>query len=185
MPHSTTNRSVYEPHPGTVKHKGELRELPMWVALTACCYGIAAASGMRFRNLPGSLSGAGSSAPDQALYQIDPVGALFWYCVRRAATCCRAPGNPILKGRQEANHRAPGLRDVGPRGTSATSIKSRTVSFELSHQEPALQHWDEAERTFAVASGLMGVIIGASSVDIRLKGRISYAVDGNYDREGC
>jgi beta-glucosidase len=47
-----------------------------------------------------------------------------------------------------------------------------TVSFELTYEDPALQYWDEAKGEFVVEPGVVDIMIGASSADIRLKGRI-------------
>jgi len=46
---------------------------------------------------------------------------------------------------------------------------SKTVSFELVYEDEGLRYWDETKSTFVVEPGLMEIMIGASSVDIRLK----------------
>lgn len=46
------------------------------------------------------------------------------------------------------------------------------VSFDLSYDEPALQHWDEVSYEFVVELGT----VGASSADIGLNGQIHLIV---------
>jgi beta-glucosidase len=50
--------------------------------------------------------------------------------------------------------------------------ETRTVKFDLSHQERALQYWDENRNEFVAAPGAVDVMVGASSADIRLKEQI-------------
>ncbi len=50
--------------------------------------------------------------------------------------------------------------------------ETRTVSFELSHEDQALGYWDEDEYEFVVPPGEVDLMVGASSADIKLKGRI-------------
>ena len=50
--------------------------------------------------------------------------------------------------------------------------ETRTVSFDLSHDDQALRYWDEDKYEFVVDPGTVDVMIGASSADIRQKGQI-------------
>ncbi len=50
--------------------------------------------------------------------------------------------------------------------------ETRTVSFDLAHDNHALRYWDEDQYEFVVAPGTVGVMIGASSADIRLERQI-------------
>jgi beta-glucosidase len=47
--------------------------------------------------------------------------------------------------------------------------ETRTVSFELAYENEALRYWDETKHKFVVEPGLLDVMVGASSADIRLK----------------
>ena len=48
----------------------------------------------------------------------------------------------------------------------------KTVKFELPFTERALSYWDQDTYAFAAAKGLVDLLLGASSEDIRLKGSI-------------
>jgi beta-glucosidase len=50
--------------------------------------------------------------------------------------------------------------------------ETRSVSFDLAHDDQALRYWDEERYEFVVDPGTVDVMIGASSADIRLKERI-------------
>jgi len=50
--------------------------------------------------------------------------------------------------------------------------ETRTVSFELAHEDQALRYWDENRYDFVVEPGPVDVMVGASSADIRLKGQV-------------
>ena len=47
--------------------------------------------------------------------------------------------------------------------------ETRTVNFELAHDDRALRYWDENKYEFVVEPGTVDVMIGASSADIKLK----------------
>jgi beta-glucosidase len=50
--------------------------------------------------------------------------------------------------------------------------ETKTVSFELLHEDRALRYWDESKYEFVMEPGPLDIMIGASSADIRLKGQI-------------
>ncbi len=50
--------------------------------------------------------------------------------------------------------------------------ETRTVNFELAHDERALSYWDEDKYEFVVDPGKVDIMIGASSADIKLKGQV-------------
>jgi len=50
--------------------------------------------------------------------------------------------------------------------------ETRTVNFDLAHDDRALSYWDEDKYEFVVKPGTVDVMIGASSADIRLKEQI-------------
>lgn len=50
--------------------------------------------------------------------------------------------------------------------------QTRTVSFDLFYEEPALHYWDETSYEFVVEPATLDLMVGASSADIRLKGQI-------------
>ena len=50
--------------------------------------------------------------------------------------------------------------------------ETRPVNFELSHDDRALRYWDEGKYDFLLVPGTVDVMIGASSVEIRLQGNI-------------
>ncbi len=49
--------------------------------------------------------------------------------------------------------------------------ETRAIHFELSHSEPALHYWDEGRHEFAPVTGVVDLMVGSSSEDIRLIGR--------------
>ena len=50
--------------------------------------------------------------------------------------------------------------------------ETKVVTFELSHSERALHFWDEGSHAFLPVKGSVDMMIGSSSEDIRLKGRV-------------
>jgi beta-glucosidase len=50
--------------------------------------------------------------------------------------------------------------------------EKRTVSFSLEHDHIALRYWDDAKEQFAYEPGLVQLMIGSSSTDIRLRGHV-------------
>jgi beta-glucosidase len=53
--------------------------------------------------------------------------------------------------------------------------EKQTVTFSLPHDHIALRHWDEDKEQFAYDPGNVGLLIGASSVDIRLQSSVALA----------
>jgi beta-glucosidase len=50
---------------------------------------------------------------------------------------------------------------------------SRIVRFTLSHDDLALRYWDEARHEFVVDPGVVDLMLGSSSADIRLRHQVS------------
>jgi beta-glucosidase len=50
--------------------------------------------------------------------------------------------------------------------------QKQTVSFSLEHDHIALRYWDDAKEQFAYEPGLLQLMIGSSSTDIRLRGHV-------------
>ena len=50
--------------------------------------------------------------------------------------------------------------------------EKKTVKFDLSHSERALRFWDEAARTFKAVKGVVDLLAGASSSDIKLRATV-------------
>ncbi|MGH9587290.1 MAG: glycoside hydrolase family 3 C-terminal domain-containing protein, partial [Acidobacteriaceae bacterium] len=53
------------------------------------------------------------------------------------------------------------------------SGENQTVTFSLPHDHIALRYWDEGRQQFAYDPGIVGLLIGASSVDIRLQSSVA------------
>ena len=54
--------------------------------------------------------------------------------------------------------------------------ETRTVSFDLWYGDQALQYWNEGRHEFVVDPGTVNVMVGASSADIRLEGKVQLLV---------
>lgn len=50
--------------------------------------------------------------------------------------------------------------------------ETKTISFDLTYEERALRYWDETRYEFVLEPGAVDVMIGASSMEIRLRGQI-------------
>jgi beta-glucosidase len=51
--------------------------------------------------------------------------------------------------------------------------ESQTLHFTLRHDDPALRYWDEEKQDFVVEPGTVDLMIGSSSTDVRLHGKVS------------
>ncbi len=54
--------------------------------------------------------------------------------------------------------------------------ETRTVHFDLMHDDRALRYWDGTRYEFVAEAGPVDVMVGASSADIRLKGQVQFTV---------
>ena len=54
--------------------------------------------------------------------------------------------------------------------------ETKTVSLTLAHDHQALQYWDEKSAQFAVEPGPLEIMVGASSADIRLRGKVQLTI---------
>jgi beta-glucosidase len=50
--------------------------------------------------------------------------------------------------------------------------QKQTASFSLEHDHIALRYWDDVKEQFAYEPGLVQLMIGSSSTDIRLRGHV-------------
>ncbi len=50
--------------------------------------------------------------------------------------------------------------------------ETQTVAFRLPHDHMALRYWDEAKHEFTCAPGNVDLLVGSSSADIRLRGKV-------------
>jgi len=56
------------------------------------------------------------------------------------------------------------------------AAETRTVSLALAHDHQALRYWDEKSAQFAVESGPLEIMVGASSADIKLRGKVQLTI---------
>jgi beta-glucosidase len=50
--------------------------------------------------------------------------------------------------------------------------ETTTVNFDLSYDDLAFRYWDETRYEFVVEPGMVAIMVGASSADIRLRGQV-------------
>ena len=50
--------------------------------------------------------------------------------------------------------------------------ETQTVSLRLAHDHIALRYWDDAKNAFTYDPGDIDLLVGSSSADIRLRGKI-------------
>jgi beta-glucosidase len=53
--------------------------------------------------------------------------------------------------------------------------EKQTISFPLPHDHIALEYWDEQKQRFTYKPGDVDLLVGASSADIRLQGKVTLA----------
>lgn len=56
---------------------------------------------------------------------------------------------------------------------SLKPAEKRTAAFSLSHDHIALQYWNEAKQSYDYEPGIVKLMVGSSSTDIRLEGQIT------------
>jgi beta-glucosidase len=69
----------------------------------------------------------------------------------------------------------PKLQLAGFRRVPLRPGESQTVTFSLPHDHIALRYWDEAKNGYEYETGDVELLIGSSSIDIRLRGSILLA----------
>jgi beta-glucosidase len=69
----------------------------------------------------------------------------------------------------------PNLQLAGFRRVPLRPRETQTVTFSLPHDHIALRYWDEAKNGYAYDTGDVELLIGSSSIDIRLRGSIMLA----------
>jgi beta-glucosidase len=67
------------------------------------------------------------------------------------------------------------LQLAGFRRVPLRPRETQTVTFSLPHDHIALRYWDEAKNGYAYDTGDVELLIGSSSIDIRLRGSIMLA----------
>lgn len=70
---------------------------------------------------------------------------------------------------------APSQQLIGFERVHLKAGETRKVSFEVAHSDEAFCYWDESKNDFVLRAGMMDVMVGASSADIRLTGHVQLA----------
>ena len=61
---------------------------------------------------------------------------------------------------------------AGFRRVSLRPGERETIAFSLPHDHIALRYWDEAKSDFTYEPGIVDLLVGSSSADIRLRGKV-------------
>jgi beta-glucosidase len=87
----------------------------------------------------------------------------------------RVAGSEIVQFYVQANgaQQRPAKQLAGFHRVELQPGENRTITFSLPHDHIALRYWDEDKEQFAYDPGNVGLLIGASSVDIRLQSSVA------------
>ena len=87
------------------------------------------------------------------------------------------PGDEVaqLYVKVDGKIQRPKLQLAGFRRVPLRPGESQTVTFSLPHDHIALRYWDEAKNEYDYGTGDLELLIGSSSIDIRLRGSIMLA----------
>ncbi|MGD0480317.1 MAG: glycoside hydrolase family 3 C-terminal domain-containing protein [Terracidiphilus sp.] len=87
------------------------------------------------------------------------------------------PGDEVVQFYVKADGKIqrPKLQLAGFRRVPLRPGESQTVAFSLPHDHIALRYWDEAKNGYEYDTGDVELLIGSSSIDIRLRGSIMLA----------
>ena len=83
------------------------------------------------------------------------------------------PGQAGGGGRAGGAQQRPAKQLAGFQRVDLQPGESKTIALSLPHDHIALRHWDDDKQQFAYDPGNVGLLIGSSSVDIRLQSNVA------------